>query len=95
MNGVTVHAPVTNTKQVVDVGCGTGVVTCYLGERYPDALVWGIDLSPIPAIHHRKPNNVTFVQGDFLTLAAGDGRLAKGSTDLIFNRLLILGMTDW
>lgn len=95
MNGVTVHAPVTNTKQIVDVGCGTGVVTCYLGERFPDALVWGIDLSPVPTMHHHKPNNVTFVQGEFLTLAAGDGSFAKGSTDLIFNRLLVLGMTDW
>lgn len=95
MNGVTVHAPVTNPKQIVDVGCGTGVVTCYLGERFPDALVWGVDLSPVPDMNHQKPNNVTFVQGDFLKLAAHDGRFAKGSTDLIFNRLLILGMTDW
>lgn len=95
MNGVTVHAPVTSPKQIVDVGCGTGVVTCCLGERFPDALVWGIDLSPVPVMHHQKPNNVTFVRGDFLTLVAGDGRFAKGSTDLIFSRLLVFGMTDW
>lgn len=97
MNGVTVHAPVTTNpkQQIVDVGCGTGVVTCYLGNRFPDAFVWGIDLSPVPAMRRQKPNNVTFVQGNFQTLAAGDGRFAKGSTDLVFSRLLVFGMTDW
>ena len=94
MNGVTVHAPVTNPKQIVDVGCGTGVITCYLGERFPDAQVWGIDISPVPAMRE-KPTNVTFVQGDFHTLASTDGRFAPGSADLVFNRLLICGMTDW
>ena len=94
MNGVPVHAPVTHPKQIVDVGCGTGIVTCYLGESFPDALVWGIDISPVPT-RHRKPENVTFVQGDFLTLAESDERFAKASTDLVFNRLLVCGMTDW
>ena len=94
LNGITVHAPLTNPKQIVDVGCGSGIFTCSLVECFPDALVWGIDLSPVPAMHHQKPKNVTFVQGRFLTLAEGDGRFAKISTDLVFNRLLIFGMTD-
>lgn len=94
MNGTIVHAPVINPMQILDVGCGTGVVTCYLGERFPDALVWGIDISPVPTIHD-KPNNVTFVQGDFRTLASTDNRFARGSADLVFNRLLICGITDW
>ncbi len=94
MNGIMVHAPVTYPKRIIDVGCVTGVVTCYLGERFPDALVWGIDTSPVPTIHD-KPSNVTFIQGDFQTLASADGRFAKGSTDLVFNRLLVFGITDW
>ncbi len=94
MNGTIVHASVINLKRIVDVGCGTGVVTCYLGNRFPDALVWGIDISPVPSIHD-KPDNVTFVQGDFLTLAASDDRFRQGSADLVFSRLLICGMTGW
>ena len=42
-----------------------------------------------------KPNNVSFVQGDFFSLASRDVRFARGSTDLVFNRLLICGMTEW
>lgn len=94
MNGTIIHTSVRNPKQIVDVGCGTGIITCYLGERLPDALVSSIDISPVPAIHD-KPDNVTFVQGDFRTLASTDGYFAQGSTDLVFNRLLICGMTDW
>ncbi len=94
MNGTIVHAPVIDPKRIVDVGCGTGVVTCYLGNRFPDALVWGVDISPVPGIHD-KPDNVTFVQGDFLTLAATDDRFCQGSADLVFSRLLYCGMTKW
>ena len=94
MDGVAVHAPVVNPKQIVDIGCGTGVITCYLGERFPDALIFGIDIHPVPTMRE-KPDNVSFVQGDFFTLASKDDRFARGSTDLVFNRLLVCGMTDW
>lgn len=94
MYGTFVHAPVINPKQIIDVGCGTGVVTCYLGERFPNAQVWGIDISPVPT-YHDKPNKVTFVQGGFQTLASTDVRFAQGSTDLVFSRLLICGMIGW
>ena len=46
-------------------------------------------------MHHQKPENVTFIQSNFLTLAEGDHRFAKSSTDLVFIQLLVLGMTDW
>ena len=51
-------------------------------------------ISPVPAIHD-EPDNVTFVQGDFPTLASTDGRFAQGSADLVLTRLLFCGMTDW
>ena len=96
MRGVSVHAPLINPKQIVDVGCGTGVITCYLGERFPDAIVLGIDIHPVvPPTLREKPDNVSFVQGDFFSLASKDDRFARASTDLVFNRLLVCGMTDW
>ena len=93
MNGITLHAPSINPKQIIDVGCGTEVVTCYLGERFPDAQVLEVDIFPVPQLHD-KPHNVTFVQGDIQSLAERDARFAPGSTDLVFNRLLVCGMTD-
>lgn len=35
-----------NIKRVLDVGCGTGIVTRYFGRSFPSADVYGIDLSP-------------------------------------------------
>lgn len=51
VNGTVVHRPVISPKKILDAGCGTGVITCYLGERFPDALVWDINITPTPTIH--------------------------------------------
>ena len=32
-------------RRILDLGCGTGIVTMQLAERFPDAEVIGIDLS--------------------------------------------------
>ena len=53
-----------------------------------------MDISPVPTIQD-KPNKAVFIQGDFRTLASTDDRFAQDSADLIFNRLLICGMTNW
>jgi ubiquinone/menaquinone biosynthesis C-methylase UbiE len=89
------QAPLKNPQRILDVGCGTGRVSVQLAAKFPNAQVIGLDLSPVPSIY-RKPDNVEFVQGDFMQLAdSGDARFREGSFDYIFDRLLILGMTDW
>lgn len=35
-----------NPKQILDAGCGEGAVTFYLGRRFPDSHIDGIDLEP-------------------------------------------------
>ncbi|KAI4183851.1 MAG: hypothetical protein L6R41_005146 [Letrouitia leprolyta] len=89
-----VHAPLKNPREILDVGCGTGVVTHYLGERYPAARVYGIDLSPVPD-DGRKPVNVEYIAGNVRELVNQDQRLTSGTFDFAFSRLLVLGMTDW
>jgi trans-aconitate 2-methyltransferase len=52
---------------VVDMGCGTGALTASLAERWPGALVTGVDSSPemlAAAAEHALPGRVRFVPGD-------------------------------
>ena len=92
-----VHAPVTAPSVVLDIGCGTGVVTRYLGSHFPTAQhVYGIDLSAVPAQPgDESASNLSFIRGDFRTLAGADPRLRFGSADFVFSRMLLCGMTDW
>ena len=95
MHGKTFLAPVENPAQVIDIGCGTGSITCGFGIAFPSAQVYGIDMAPIP-IHSNKPKNVTFAKGDYHNLfKAEDANIKAESMDFIFSRLLVSGMTDW
>lgn len=96
MGGKVVHtANLPNSSaRFLDVGCGTGTVSYDLAREYPSAKVYGIDLSPIQIIDN-KPPNVEFIKGDLFNLAGNDARLAPGTYDFVFSRLLICGMTEW
>lgn len=93
MHGKITHVPLDNPAILVEIGCGTGIQTCKFATTYPNAQVYGIDLSAVPDRH--KPPNVEFIQGDVRKLVTKDPRLDEKSTDYVFSRLLILGMTEW
>ncbi|KAL2043901.1 hypothetical protein N7G274_003421 [Stereocaulon virgatum] len=91
-----IHAPLTNPRVILDMGCGTGIITRYFALRFPTAQVYGIDLCPVPS----EPTdvttkNLTFIKGNFRKSAGRDERLQWGSLDYFFSRLLLDGMTDW
>lgn len=53
-----------NGFKALDVGCGTGVLTCLLGNavrHVASSKVHGLDLSPIPQERHPNPGNVEYV----------------------------------
>jgi ubiquinone/menaquinone biosynthesis C-methylase UbiE len=70
---------VTSPRRVLDLGTGTGVVALALAERYPEAAVVGIDLSPgmIDEARTKVPpelaSRVRFEVGDASGLACADG----------------------
>jgi ubiquinone/menaquinone biosynthesis C-methylase UbiE len=72
-------ADVPPPRRVLDLGTGTGFVAKSLAERYPEAEVVGIDLSPgmIEEAHRMLPpdlaGRVTFEVGDAAALAHADG----------------------
>jgi ubiquinone/menaquinone biosynthesis C-methylase UbiE len=99
MNDQVVHAPLSTLRvqKALDIGCGTGTVTDRIASQFPDAQVYGLDLSPVPNIRE-KLQNIEYVQADFNEVTGPtepDARFKKGSFDYIFSRLLVLGMTDW
>lgn len=100
MKGRLVHSPLERPSKIIDVGCGTGIVTRHLGSIYPSASVYGIDISPVPPTNAsdvipETPPNVEYIVGDIRKLAIEDERLKNRSFDCIFQRLLVCGMTQW
>ena len=95
MNNKPFHAPITNPKRILDIGCGTGVLTAWLARTHPDAEVIGVDISAVPT-RHEQPANLNYVQGNIMELAqSGDPRFKPGTFDYVFHRLLVFALTDW
>ena len=90
-----VHAPVSNIGKMLDIGCGTGIVTRDIASRFPNATVYGIDISPVPPFSATPPN-VKYIQNDIKKLAkSNDEPIKEGTIDYIYQRLLVCGMTEW
>ena len=95
MNDQPFHVPaIFQPKAVVDIGCGDGSMTVLLAQRFPNAKIYGIDISPVPAAAN-LPTNIEYVQGNFFDLVKSDTRFEPGSLDYCFSRFLISGMKDW
>jgi hypothetical protein len=67
-------------------------MTRLLAERFPKAIVYGIDLSPVTI---SLPENALFIKGNFMQLAGADPDLQPESVEYLFNRFISGGMMDW
>ena len=96
MHGRIFHAPLTHPNLILDIDCGTGIITRELGRMFPFATVYGIDETRAPfAYADSTPANVTFIQGSFDEVYRTDERLKDGTFDFVFCRLLIFRMARW
>ncbi|OAG00965.1 uncharacterized protein CC84DRAFT_1101134 [Paraphaeosphaeria sporulosa] len=52
------HAPVPKdtTRKTLDIGCGTGAVTYEMASTFPNAQVFGADLSAVPQVRQKLSN---------------------------------------
>ena len=71
---------VKDTDKVVDVGCGTGGITCEFAQRANEVI--SIDINP-EAIEMTQKNLNKFRLGDNVTLINGDGAEALENVDEI------------
>ncbi|MEK7285835.1 MAG: class I SAM-dependent methyltransferase [Nitrospirota bacterium] len=57
----------TSPKRILDLACGTGILTVLLAERFPDSEIVGVDISPDylevawRKVHKKKIKNISFV----------------------------------
>lgn len=92
-----IHAPLeqSHVRKILDIGCGVNAdMTIFLAKQYPDAVVYGVDLSPIN-IPEDCPANVRFVTGNVYDLVEKHDDFPAASIDYIYSRLIISGVKDW
>lgn len=81
-------APVRNPQRILDLGTGTGIWVVQVADQYPEAVVEGIDLSPIQPTW--IPPNARFEVEDYNTDWVGGEKY-----DLIHARELLGTVPDW
>ncbi|GIF74395.1 methyltransferase domain-containing protein [Asanoa siamensis] len=85
--------PVAAPRQVVDLGCGPGVLTVTLAERWPDAVVRGIDSSTeMIASARALGSRVDFALGDLrdVTPAGVDVLVSNAALQWVPDHLALL-----
>jgi len=83
--GGNVIAPISeHPTQILDVGTGGGAWVVEVAKDYPEALIFGLDISPISRLD--APNNCKFIQGDL-----NEGlKFEDNSIDLVHSRHYLL-----
>lgn len=76
-------------RRVLDIGTGTGIWACDVGDRYPGAEVIGVDLSPIQPPF--APPNVSFQIDDVEEEPWTYGR----KFDFVYSRMMTGGIADF
>lgn len=79
------HAPLESPIRVLDLGTGTGIWAVEVAEQFPQAEVYGVDLSPIQP--DWAPKNVKFEVDDI----EDDWTWPENHFDLIYSKTMLVG----
>ncbi|CAJ2513253.1 Uu.00g013720.m01.CDS01 [Anthostomella pinea] len=83
--------PKDQLRNVLDVGCGTGLWAMGVADSNPQAQVFGFDLSPVHLQPDMVPPNARFLIDD----CNAEWGFAERPFDLIHTRALTPGIKDW
>lgn len=78
-------------ESILEVGCGQGIRTTIMAEKYPNAAVLGVDRSAelLNATRDKTAPNLRFEQADIYNLP-----YAADSFDLVYARLVFMHLID-
>ena len=80
-------------KRILDMGCGIGRLTVALKERFPDAEVWGIDVSgPLVRYGHMRARDIG-IDVNFAQRAAEETGFRDGHFDIVTSLIINHEMT--
>jgi len=65
------NIPDIDPRRILDIGCGGGIFTRLILEKYPKACAWGIDISEV-SIDYSKRFNSSFIGKGRLELCLGN-----------------------
>ena len=81
--------PIEAPETIFDLGCGAGNVTQFLNQRWPDAAITGIDMSPEMLARARlEVPSIDFVEADLSTWSP------KQPADLVFSNAALQWIPD-
>ncbi|KAJ5578485.1 Secondary metabolism regulator laeA [Penicillium hispanicum] len=85
-----IYAPHPTNSRILDLGCGTGIWSIEVANKYPDSFVVGVDLAPIQPANH--PKNCDFYSPfDF----ESPWTMGEDSWDLIHMQMGSGSVTSW
>lgn len=83
--GQLLYAPVENPRRILDLGTGTGIWAIDMADKYPEARINGVDLSPIQPSY--IPANVKFEVDD----VEDDWTWPENHFDVIYSQFMLSG----
>ncbi|KAG5992602.1 hypothetical protein E4U54_003596 [Claviceps lovelessii] len=90
LGGKLYEAPLDQPKisRILDAGTGTGIWAIDIGDKFPNAEILGVDISPIQPTF--VPPNVSFIMDDLEMEWA-----YRRPFDFVFGRMLVASIGDW
>ena len=90
------RVPIGPGMRVADIGCGIGVVSCWMAQNVaPGGEVVGVDISPEQIrVATRRASERTVGNVTFVTAPADATGLERASFDLVYARFLLMHLPD-